>query len=167
MKVQELFTGRPVTCGPDSDLATAAWAMWNHDCGIVPVVDAEGRLMGVVSDRDVTMAAVTKNRAPSEIHVREIMTGQVQTCHPNDDVLSALKTLAAYRIRRLPVVDGDGKLLGMLSLSDLVHRAQIPGTGPDEVPAKEVLATLKEVLTPWREVRSRQKGTESFSRLGR
>jgi CBS domain-containing protein len=166
MKVQEVYTGKPVTCGPDSNLATAAWAMWNHDCGIVPVVDSTGKLMGVVSDRDVTMAAVTKNRTPSEIHVREIMTGQVQICHPNDDILSALQTLAAHRIRRLPVVDGDGILLGILSLSDLVHRAQIPGMGPGEIPAKEVLGTLKEVLTPWRDIRN-PKGGESFSRLGR
>jgi CBS-domain-containing membrane protein len=166
MKVLECFTRNPVTCGPDSDLAKAAWAMWNQDCGIVPVVDDQGILMGVVSDRDVTMAAVTKNRAPSDIHVREIMTGKVQTCHPHDDVLDALKTLAAYRIRRLPVVDGDGKLLGMLSLSDLVHHAEIPGTGSEEVPARELLATLKEVLTPWREIREK-KGTPPFSRLGR
>jgi CBS-domain-containing membrane protein len=166
MKVKDVYTGKPVSCGPDSSLASAAWAMWNHDCGIVPVVDSAGKLMGVVSDRDVTMAAVTKNRTPAEIHVREIMTGDVQSCHPQDDVLSALKTLAAHRIRRLPVVDGDGKLLGMLSLSDLVHHTQIPGTGSGEVPAKEVLATLKEVLTPWRDIRSK-KSAEPFSRLGR
>jgi CBS domain-containing protein len=166
MKVNELYTRMPVTCGPDSNLAAAAWAMWEHDCGIVPVVDDAGLLKGVLSDRDITMAAITKNRVPSEIHVREVMSGAVHTCHPGDDVLDALKTLAAYRIRRLPVTDGDGRLLGILSLSDIVHRTQIPGLGDGEIPARDVLATLKEVLTPWREIRRKQP-VAAFSRLGR
>ena len=166
MKVSEVYTRNPATCNPDSNLATAAWAMWEHDCGIVPVIDKDGILRGVLSDRDITMAAITKNRVPAEIYVREIMSGAVHSCHPGDDVLSALQTLAAYRIRRLPVVDGDGRLVGILSLSDLVHRAQIPGTGSDEIPAKELLATLKEVHTPWREIRKKQPAV-AFSRLGR
>jgi CBS domain-containing protein len=166
VKVRDVYTMNPARCGPDSNLATAAWAMWENDCGIVPVVDEDGRLMGVLSDRDITMAAITKNRAPSDIHVREVMTGAVHSCHPGDDVLDTLKTLAAYRIRRLPVVDGDGGLIGVLSLSDLVHRAQIPGTAPEEVPAEELLVTLKEVLTPWREIRKKQP-TAAFSQSGR
>lgn len=166
MKVMDIYMRDPVKCGPDSNLAAAARAMWEFDCGIIPVVDATGLLMGVVSDRDVTMAALTKNRPPVDIHVREVMTGAVRTCHPEDDVLEAMKLLAAHRIRRLPVVDREGRLLGMLSVSDLVHRAQIPGTGPDEIPARELMSMLKEVLTPRRETR-RQQRTESLAGSGR
>lgn len=165
MKVMDVYMRDPVKCGPDSNLAAAARAMWEFDCGIVPVIDAGGLLMGVVSDRDITMAALTKNRPPSEIHVREVMTGAVRTCRPEDDIAEAMKTLAAHRLRRLPVVDGEGRLLGMLSLSDLVHRGQIPGTGPDEIPGQELLAMLKEVLNPRRETR-RQTRPEALRRSG-
>jgi CBS domain-containing protein len=166
MKVSEICTKNPVSCGPDSDLSSVAWKMWEHDCGIIPVVDGNRMLVGVISDRDITMAAITKNRVPSAIHVREVMTGAVHSCHPGDNVLDALKTLAAYRIRRLPVIDGDSRLVGILSLSDVVHRTHIPGLGAEEIPAKEVLAALREVLTPWREIR-KQQGVSAFSRLGR
>ncbi|MER3424335.1 MAG: CBS domain-containing protein [Nitrospiraceae bacterium] len=123
MKVKEIMTGDVQCCSPQTNLAAAAKMMWDSDCGILPVLDVEGKVMGMITDRDICMAAATKNRPPSEFPVWETITGNVYACSLEDDIDDALNTMANEQVRRLPVVDEDGVLRGMLSLNDIVLQA--------------------------------------------
>ncbi len=143
MLVRELMTTEVRSCGPDSNLAEVAASMWDADCGIVPVVNSEGRVVSVVTDRDICIAAGTRGRAPNEIPVGEVVaSGEVFSCQPDDDVRDALRTMGRRRVRRLPVLDEGGRLRGLFSINDAVLRA---GTGAGTVSAPAVLETLKAI----------------------
>jgi CBS domain-containing protein len=117
MRVEEVMAKEVRTCGPDDPINEAARAMWEADCGCLPVVE-RGRLVGMLTDRDACMAAYTRGRSFLEIRVREAMSRAVRTCRPEDDVESALETLREAKVRRLPVVDESCRLVGLFSLSD-------------------------------------------------
>ena len=130
-------------CQPDAPLAQAADIMWQRDCGVVPVVDESQRVIGMITDRDICFAVVTKNRLASEIKISEVLSqNEVQSCAPGDAVEDALKTMKRRQLRRLPVVNKDGVLVGILSLADLISGV---GKGKDAVPRKKLLAALKEI----------------------
>lgn len=122
MKVKEIMTAPPATCGPDTTLADAAHLMWEADCGILPMV-ADGKLAGVVTDRDLYIALATRNKLASDVKVGDVATRSVFTCEPDDDVSTALATMKQHTIRRLPVVGFNGTVLGILSMNDLVLAA--------------------------------------------
>jgi CBS domain-containing protein len=124
MKVKEICTQAVKTCTPDTRLSDAGWAMWEGDCGILPVVDDTGKVVGVITDRDICMSASTKYRPAAEIAVREAFSGNLLTCSANDDVRTALKIMRQAGIRRIPVVDAKGKLEGILSLNDIALASQ-------------------------------------------
>jgi CBS domain-containing protein len=139
MKIKEVMTKQPKTASRDTTLAAAAHLLWGADCGILPVIDG-GKLVGVVTDRDMYVALATRNKPASQITVGEVSTGRVWTCGPDDDVHAALDTMASQRVRRLPVTQ-DGALVGVVSMNDLVLVA-----GADkEVRNDEVVATLKAI----------------------
>lgn len=122
MKVAELMS-RPVeTCRQDDSLSVAAQRMWDHNCGSIPVVDATGRPVGVITDRDICMAAYTQGKPLSAIQVNTAMSRTIHTCAPTDSVASAEKLMAVKQVRRLPVVDKEGCLVGLLSLHDIATR---------------------------------------------
>ena len=148
MKVREICTWEPSACPVDGTLADAAQLMWEGSCGTLPIVDAADKVVGMISDRDITMAAMTKDRAPRLVEVREVMTGLVYTCRPEDDVRAALRTMGQRRVRRLPVIDDRGRLKGILSISDCIRKST-----PDraEIPPDELLAALQALATPWGE----------------
>ena len=127
MKVHEVMTDGPHTCAPETSLAEAAWLMWEYDCGALPVLDLERKVVGMITDRDICFGATTKDRKPSEVSVAEVITGQVFACGPDDDVPEALKTMRRERVRRLPVLAGDGTLRGILSMNDVVLKAEDGG----------------------------------------
>ena len=122
MKVKEIMTPNPKACGPDDTLGAAAQLMWDADCGILPVEEA-GKLVGVVTDRDMYIALATRNRLPSDVRVSEVATKATSTCQPEDDVLAALATMKQKSVRRLPVVGPEGVLVGVLSMNDIVLAA--------------------------------------------
>lgn len=125
MRVEQIMA-RPVQfCGPDDSLAHAAQLMWNHDCGCLPVVarDSGAGVAGMITDRDICMCALFQKGPLEDLRVSTAMARQVQVCRPSDDLLSAEKIMRAARIRRLPVVDDDGALVGMISLADLAQEA--------------------------------------------
>lgn len=124
MKVKELMTENAKACTPTNTLADAAGLMWEYDCGIVPVVAHGGQVVGLITDRDICMAAAMMHRHLENIAVEEVSPGRVIACRPDDDVRTALKTMRENRIRRLPVVAGDGTLAGIVSMNDIVLRAQ-------------------------------------------
>lgn len=123
MKVRNLMTSDVKTCRPDTNLAEAVRDMWEGDCGALPVVSDEGRVIGVITDRDICIAVATKARPADRIAVREVAGNQPVTCLAGDDAKAALQSMKAHKIRRLPVVDADGHVKGMLSLSDIVTHA--------------------------------------------
>jgi CBS domain-containing protein len=122
MRVEEIMTKDVCSCGPGTNAASAANIMWSRNCGSLPVVEDGGRVVGIVTDRDLFLALGTSNRKPAEVPIGEIMTRDVALCNPGSDVRSALKTMAQRQLRRLPVVDDSGALRGMLSLGDMALR---------------------------------------------
>jgi CBS domain-containing protein len=126
MRVEQIMTRNVRTCRPGDALSTAAQMMWEGDCGCVPVVDAddgEGRVVGIITDRDICMAGYTQGRPLSALRVDSAMARQVRSCRPTDSVGEALNMLRQHQIRRLPVVDNGDHLVGMLSLADAAREA--------------------------------------------
>jgi CBS domain-containing protein len=120
MNVENVMTRAPKTCSTTDTLSRAAQLMWDNDFGSVPVVDGNGRLAGIVTDRDVCMAGYTQGRALHEIPIESVMSRLLYTLAPHDPIQNALTLLQERQIRRVPVVDGRGMLVGILSLADVV-----------------------------------------------
>jgi CBS domain-containing protein len=147
MKVKDLQTSDVRTCSPDTNLAAAAQIMWECDCGVVPVVDDDHMLLGMITDRDICIATTTRSAAPADIQVRSVMTtGTVHFCRPDDNVRDVLATMGTHRVRRLPVLDKTNRVVGILSLSDLVRRAEHRSGA--EVPGAEFLEALQSISSP-------------------
>lgn len=124
MRVKELMTESPKACTLTDNLAQVARLMWEADCGIVPVVSEGGKVVGLITDRDICMAAMTKGRNVANIAVEDVVSGKVYTCKAGDDIHSALDIMRENKVRRLPVTAADGKLQGMLSMNDVMLRAE-------------------------------------------
>ncbi len=120
MKVRDVMTSQVAHCRPEDDDLTAARLMWENDCGIVPVVDASERVVGVVTDRDLCMAAYTRGSALDAMRVGDAMSQSVHSCRGDDSVEDALAAMRDAQVRRLPVLDGEDRIIGMLSLNDIV-----------------------------------------------
>lgn len=129
MKVQDVMTNNVRCCNRETNLAAAVALLWEGNCGVLPVVE-DGKVMGIVTDRDICIALGTRNRPAHEITVRDIITETVATCRATDDVASALETMRWAKVRRIPVVSSERRLLGMLSLNDIALRVgKSPGNG--------------------------------------
>jgi CBS domain-containing protein len=144
MKAEDIMTRNVQSCRPEANLAHAAAIMWDYDCGAMPVVDDSNRVMGMITDRDIAIAAATKGRPATEIAIGEVMSGNVYACARDEDVKSALKTMRRERVRRLPVIGSDGKLAGILSINDVVLRAgEVKGKQAPEISYEDVVSTFK------------------------
>jgi CBS domain-containing protein len=140
VKVKDIMTGEPRTCSPDTNLATAAALMLDGDCGILPVL-ADGKLIGVVTDRDMYIALATRNRRASEITVREVVQTPVYSCGPDDDVQTALETMKQHCVRRLPVEGFGGTIMGIVSMNDII----LASGARQPVRDAEVVSTLRAI----------------------
>ena len=120
MKVRELMNPHVVSLATTDSTALAARLLSRHNVGSVPVCTTDGRLRGIVTDRDIVLRCIAAEEDPAQTPVREIMTRGCYTVSPEDDCRQATRIMAARQIRRLPVVEG-GKLVGMLSLGDLAR----------------------------------------------
>jgi CBS domain-containing protein len=143
MTAKDLMTATVKSCGADADLASVAKIMWDCDCGTVPVVNEERRVIGMITDRDICIAAATRSTAAANIRVRDVMSGAVHKCFGEDSVSTVLRTMKERRVRRLPVVDRQERLVGIVSMNDLVARADRQSGA--NVPGDEFLATLKSI----------------------
>lgn len=121
MKVQDLMTREVHSCWPVDRLEDAARILWENDCGIAPVVDEFRKLVGVITDRDICMAAYTRGAALRDLTVASAMALNVQCCKPDDSLERAERTMQTHRLRRLPVVDDEGRVVGLLSISDIAR----------------------------------------------
>jgi CBS domain-containing protein len=151
MQVAEIMSSKVASCVETESLAEAVRLMAEVDCGFVPVVAhaASRRLTGVVTDRDICMAAYRIGKPLAEIRVRDAMTSPVRTCSEQASLGEAEYVMRDARVRRLPVVDEDSQLVGIVSLTDLAREAQHERKlqRPD-VTRLEIGATLAEICTP-------------------
>lgn len=127
-KVREHMTDRPRCVTPDTSVVEAAELMANEDVGSLPILDGN-RLVGVVTDRDIVVRAVAKQKNPQGMPVRDVATGDVVTVRPDEDLSEALKLMASYQVRRLPVVDEDNHLVGVLAQADVAAAAKEKAVG--------------------------------------
>ncbi len=121
--VRSIMTGNVRTCSPSDSLSGAAQVMWEADCGVVPVVD-EGRVVGLLTDRDICMATHFRGRGPEELRVGNAMSKQVYSCSGDDSIGSALSAMAEHGVRRLPVLTSEGHLAGIVALADVARHAR-------------------------------------------
>jgi CBS domain-containing protein len=123
MKVEQVMTQTVFVVQPDHSLHDAARIMWEHDCGVVPVTDGGGCVIGMITDRDVAMAAYLQDAQLRRIPVERAMSKGVYSCSPADDVVDAEAAMRSARVRRLAVLGEGGQLVGLLSLSDVARQA--------------------------------------------
>jgi CBS domain-containing protein len=145
MLVRDVMVTGVAACRPETNLAEVAAIFWNERCGVLPVVDDTGRVLSMITDRDVAIALGTRNARASDVKVSDVALPRVFTCAAGDDFEAALNTMAEQNVRRLPVIE-DGKLAGILSLDDLALNAS---EWPNEngIPQTEVIAALRKILS--------------------
>lgn len=118
MKVADAMTLEVQLCTPDDTLKDVAEAMLALDVGLLPVTDGD-RLIGMITDRDIAVRAVADGRAPGNTSVRDVMSEGVGYCFEDDDAEAAAQIMAKYQVRRLPVLNRDKRLVGVIALADL------------------------------------------------
>ena len=123
MKIKELMNHPAVTCPAGDTMENAARLMWEFDCGIIPLVNDDGRLAGVITDRDICMAAYTQGRPLRTMPIAAGMSKAPIAVHANDSIEAAESLMRDNQVRRLPVVDDRGRPVGMLSINDLARAA--------------------------------------------
>jgi CBS domain-containing protein len=144
MNVGSMMSRNVITCRPEHSLSDAAKIMWESDCGSVPVVDDSGKAIGMITDRDICMAAFMRDQSPSKLTVSSVLTNKLVVVHESDSVEAAEQQMQQHQVRRLPVTDQGGKPVGMLSLNDLA-RSVLHGQRSG---AEKVLETLVAIGTP-------------------
>lgn len=139
MKCKDVMTPNPRYCAPSASTVEAARIMRDEDVGIVPVVEQNQQLRGVVTDRDLCLQVIAEARNPQEVKVEECMSEDLVTCKPEDDVQKAADLMKEHQVRRIPVVDDQGRLVGMIAQADIALKLGKP---------KEVTETVKEISKP-------------------
>ena len=149
MKIRDLMTKQVATVRATDSTAVAARLMWDCDCGAVPVLDGDGRAIAMITDRDICMAALMRDGAPSAIPVSEAMSRTLRFCTPDEAVSTAEGIMRTYQIRRIPIVDKDRRPIGMLSLADIVRATERnkkkTGRTTKKVAPAEVAGTLADI----------------------
>lgn len=149
MRVRDVMVETPASCSVNTNLGAAIEMLWNRNCGFLPVVDEQEKVIGVVTDRDLCIAMGTRNRLPGEMTVGEVLSPKLFYCKPEDDIHAALKIMGNKKVRRLPVVDSNRKLKGILAMDDIVLHAQSAKAGNfPELSAEDILGTLKNLYWP-------------------
>src|SRR5690606_17565733 len=124
MQVQQVMNQPAIVCHASDTAEKAAGLMWEHDCGAIPIVDEEDRVVGIVTDRDICMAAFTQGSPLHSILVKSVMASVVATCSPSDELEIAATQMQKAQVHRLPVVDRDQRIVGILSTHDILREAE-------------------------------------------
>ncbi len=148
MIVRHMMTESVITCSPEQTMHEAARLMWEHDCGCLPVVDHEKHVIGVLTDRDICMAAYTQGRPLGEVRVENAMSRNLILCNPKTSLAEVERLMRDHQIRRIPVVDTQGKLVGIVGLADVARYAS--GTLRRKLAAPGVAKTLRAIVEPRR-----------------
>jgi CBS domain-containing protein len=127
-KCNEVMTKDPVCCVPDDSVVKAAELMQSENIGSIPVIENKQnqKLVGIVTDRDLALKVVARALDPRSTIVGTVMTHQVVTCHADDDLQKALDAMAGHQLRRIPVVDKDNRVVGIIAQADVATRADQP-----------------------------------------
>lgn len=147
MTVKEVMTRQVATCRPESNLAEAIALMWENDCGVLPVLDDGGEILGMITDRDIGVALGTRDARSSEVLVRDVAGDHVLVCRPHDDIHVALQTMRDGKVRRLPVVGVRGRLEGILSMDDVVLNAESDARMGASISYGDVVSTLRDIYS--------------------
>jgi CBS domain-containing protein len=149
MHVIEAMTQNVVTCHGDTTLDEVARKMWEHDCGAVPVLNTEGKPVGIVTDRDIAMSAMLNHRPLWDIRAATVIQTQaLHSCGPHDTIEDCLAKMERTKVRRLPVIDEQGKLAGIISTVDAVALTEPGGRKREpKVGVEHVLGMLRKVAT--------------------
>src|SRR6266511_3114402 len=126
--IRDVMTSNPCTIDADKDIAYAAKMLKDEDVGIAPIVEGD-QLIGVLTDRDIAIKVVAEGKDPKSTTVREVASTNVVTIDPQQDLDEALRLMAQHQIRRLPVVEEDGKIVGILAQADVARQADDAKTG--------------------------------------
>lgn len=145
MKVKEIMTPEAKAIWLTESLADAARLMWENDCGVLPIIKDGRKVIGLITDRDVCMASAMRDRSPSAISVEEVMTGQVYAVNPEDNIDQALQVMRQHQIRRLPVINPEGELEGILSMNDIVLHANPHAAAEDSIDYGDVVKTCQAI----------------------
>lgn len=146
MLVQEAMTADVKSCTHNQNLELVARLMWDNDCGALPVVDDANHPVGIITDRDIAMAAMLNHRPLWDLSVGDIIREQtLVSCHTDEPVESCLASMRKHSVRRLPIVDASGALAGILSLGDAVAFTQGGNLSTSAIPFEDTLAMLKTV----------------------
>jgi CBS domain-containing protein len=138
--------GTPYQCRPETNLGVATELMWVGNCGFLPVVGNEGKVIGVITDRDICIALGTRNRLAGDVTVAEVMSPNVHFCSPVDEIHVALRAMREGHVRRLPVIAKDGALVGVISIDDVLVHAESPSLGRvDELSSEEIVKTFQAI----------------------
>jgi CBS domain-containing protein len=127
-KCSEVMTKDPVCCLPNDSVAKAAELMKNENIGSIPVIESQQtqKLVGIVTDRDLALKIVSQGRDAKTTNVEAVMTRKVVTCVADDDLQKALDVMAGHQLRRIPVVDNDNKIVGIIAQADVATRVDQP-----------------------------------------
>jgi CBS domain-containing protein len=144
MTCQDVMTAEPICCVPDDAVAEVARVMRAQDVGSVPVViDYDSRrLIGMLTDRDLAIRVIAEGRDPDETSVRDVMSMNPVSCRADDVYQEALRAMGENQLRRIPVVDGDGRLAGIIAQADVATRVAEPST------TGAVVEAISEPATP-------------------
>lgn len=143
MLLGDLMSRHVSACAPDDTLEQVARILWDRDVGVVPVVGG-GKLVGMITDRDVCMAAYLQGRPLRDLRVAGVMAAVVHGLHVEDTVEDAMRVMRERQLRRVPITDDEGRLLGLVSLADLVRCAHV----------RDIADTLAAISRPRTEVAS-------------
>ncbi len=146
-QVSDLMTYGAKTCRMDDSMSHAARLMWENDCGALPVIDGNQKVVGMITDRDICMAAYTQGLPLSEIRVGTGASSEVVAIREEDPLDTVESLMGRHQIRRVPVVDKAGSIVGILSMNDIARAAdgkgRRGGLGSDSI-----IATLKSICRP-------------------
>jgi CBS domain-containing protein len=147
MKIQDLMSTAVTSCRPGDNLSQAAQAMWDGDLGCLPVVDESTKVIGMITDRDLCMATHMRGTPMWSVPVAEVMAKVVYAVHASEKLRAAAKLMAHHQLRRLPVVDAEGTLVGMITLSTLTQAAASKKK-KSSLSAKDVFGILEAITRP-------------------
>jgi CBS domain-containing protein len=126
--IRDVMTSNPCTIDAEKSVAYAAKMLRDEDVGLAPIVEGD-KLIGMLTDRDIAIRVVAEGRDPGQVKVRDVASKQVVTIDPQQDLDEALRIMAKHQVRRLPVVEEDGQLVGVVAQADIAREGDVKKTG--------------------------------------
>jgi len=145
MKVENIMTSTVFCVGSGQSLNEAAQLMWEHNCGSLPVVDEDNQIVGMLTDRDIAMAAYINGKTLSEIPVSTAHSQELVCCQKGDDISDVQHMMQGHQVHRIPVIGDGGEAIGIVSLNDLALAYK---AGTRQIKAKDISDTLAAICGP-------------------